>query len=78
MTVGDLLYVCGNDLKIKVRVTKERKVRYNIIENRADIAYASLSNEIKSKEVYNVYVDNALGKGELLLYKPILIINIEE
>jgi len=80
MTVGNLLNVCGSDLKVKVRVIKDKKVRYNIIENRADIAFASLSNEILSKNVSNVYVEakNIFETSTFQSTKPVLIINIEE
>lgn len=74
MTVRQLLNVCGNDLKVKIRVTRERKVRYNIIENRVDIALSSLSSEVLCKVVSNIYTENANNS----LFKPTLIINIEE
>ena len=79
MTVKDLLLVCGNDLKVKVRVIKDRKVKYNIIENRADIARQSLSLNILDRSVSNVYVEhkNIFEASAFANTKPILIINIE-
>lgn len=80
MTVKDLLLVCGNDLKVKVRVIKDRKVKYNIIENRADIAHNSLGINVLDKIVSNVYVEhkNIFETSAFANTKPILIINIEE
>jgi|LGVF01.2.fsa_nt_gb hypothetical protein len=80
MTVKDLLEVCGNDLKVKVRVIKDRKVRYNIIENRADIACQSLGSKVLDRKVSNVYVEakNIFETSAFSNTKPILIINIEE
>jgi hypothetical protein len=79
MTVKDLLLVCGNDLKIKVRVIKDRKVKYNIIENRADIARQSLGKNVLDQKVSNVYVEhkNIFETSAFANTKPILIINIE-
>ena len=80
MTVKDLLEVCGNDLKVKVRVIRDRKVRYNIIENRADIACQSLGVKVLDSIVSNVYVEhkNLFEVSAFQNTKPVLIINIEE
>jgi hypothetical protein len=80
MTVRSLLEVCGKDLKVKVRVVKDRKTVYNIIENQANIAYKSLGVKVLDSKVVNIYVEvkNIFETSSFKSTKPILIINIEE
>ena len=81
MTVKDLLEVCP-ELKVKVRVVKERKVVSNIIENQAPIALKALSQHYLNSVIKNVYIevekssdwDKQFGQSP----KRTLIINIED
>ena len=79
MTVRDLLEV-SPELKVRVRVVKDRKVKSNIIENQAPIALKALSKYYLDQKVKNVYIEakNIFETSAFAGTKPLLLINIEE
>ena len=81
MTVRDLLEV-SPELKVRVRVVKDRKVKSNIIENQAPIALQALSDYFLNSQVKNIYIEIEKQDERLkplgLPQKKILLINIEE
>ena len=80
MTVRDLLEV-SPELKIKLRVIRNRKVVANIIENQAPIVLTALSDNFLDSKVSNVFIEHKTIFEQPTFSnstKPILIINIED